>query len=242
MTLSRALPLAWVLAVVPLWPAAAQFGGMPGMPGSPGMSPAPGMSPGMPGMPGGAFSAPQAPPPACQELLSNRDEVTKHGKALQAAGQKKVPPEELCKLFKVFLSVEDKMLKGLEEHSATCGVSRRGPQASQGWPQQGLANGQADLRRGGAGTATGRPELERCPRRDPAGAGRFDHQEGVVDLRHAQRQRTVAMTRGAGRVADSTGNWVDGVAPAWARPYLRLARLDRPIGSWLLLMPCWWSV
>jgi 4-hydroxybenzoate polyprenyltransferase len=49
------------------------------------------------------------------------------------------------------------------------------------------------------------------------------------------------MTGGAGRVADSTGNWVDGLAPAWARPYLRLARLDRPIGSWLLLMPCWWS-
>src|SRR5499426_3208992 len=50
------------------------------------------------------------------------------------------------------------------------------------------------------------------------------------------------MTRGAGRVADSTGNWVDGWAPAWTRPYLRLARLDRPIGSWLLLLPCWWSV
>jgi 4-hydroxybenzoate polyprenyltransferase len=50
------------------------------------------------------------------------------------------------------------------------------------------------------------------------------------------------MIRGAGRVADSTGNWVDGLAPAWTRPYLRLARLDRPIGSWLLLMPCWWSV
>jgi 4-hydroxybenzoate polyprenyltransferase len=50
------------------------------------------------------------------------------------------------------------------------------------------------------------------------------------------------MSGGAGRVADATGNWVDGFAPAWARPYLRLARLDRPIGSWLLLMPCWWSV
>jgi 4-hydroxybenzoate polyprenyltransferase len=50
------------------------------------------------------------------------------------------------------------------------------------------------------------------------------------------------MTDGAGRVADSTGNWVDGVAPEWSRPYLRLARLDRPIGSWLLLLPCWWSV
>src|ERR1700759_2072417 len=46
----------------------------------------------------------------------------------------------------------------------------------------------------------------------------------------------------ATRVADSTGNWVDTIAPAWSRPYLRLARLDRPIGSWLLLMPCWWSL
>ncbi len=49
------------------------------------------------------------------------------------------------------------------------------------------------------------------------------------------------MSEGAGRVADSTGNWVDTAAPSWLRPYLRLARLDRPIGSWLLLLPCWWS-
>ncbi len=50
------------------------------------------------------------------------------------------------------------------------------------------------------------------------------------------------MSETAGRVADATGNWVDSLAPAYSRPYLRLARLDRPIGSWLLLMPCWWSV
>ncbi len=49
------------------------------------------------------------------------------------------------------------------------------------------------------------------------------------------------MRQSAGRVADSTGNWVDTAAPSWLRPYLRLARLDRPIGSWLLLLPCWWS-
>ena len=49
------------------------------------------------------------------------------------------------------------------------------------------------------------------------------------------------MSEGGGRVADATGNWVDLRAPAVTRPYLRLARLDRPIGSWLLLMPCWWS-
>jgi 4-hydroxybenzoate polyprenyltransferase len=50
------------------------------------------------------------------------------------------------------------------------------------------------------------------------------------------------MSENAGRVADATGNWVDGRAPPFTRPYLRLARFDRPIGSWLLLMPCWWSV
>jgi 4-hydroxybenzoate polyprenyltransferase len=50
------------------------------------------------------------------------------------------------------------------------------------------------------------------------------------------------MSDTAGRVADSTGNWVDNLAPAFTRPYLRLSRFDRPIGAWLLLMPCWWSV
>ncbi|HEX5509369.1 MAG TPA: 4-hydroxybenzoate octaprenyltransferase [Pseudolabrys sp.] len=50
------------------------------------------------------------------------------------------------------------------------------------------------------------------------------------------------MSASGGRVADATGNWVDSLAPAFTRPYLRLARLDRPIGSWLLLLPCWWSL
>src|SRR4051794_29599970 len=48
------------------------------------------------------------------------------------------------------------------------------------------------------------------------------------------------MSGAAARVSDATGNWVDRHAPLWSRPYLRLSRLDRPIGSWLLLMPCWW--
>src|SRR6267154_5982801 len=49
------------------------------------------------------------------------------------------------------------------------------------------------------------------------------------------------MIAATARVADATGNWVDTRAPQWSRPYLRLSRFDRPIGSWLLLMPCWWS-
>ncbi len=38
------------------------------------------------------------------------------------------------------------------------------------------------------------------------------------------------------------GGWLDRYVPAAARPYFRLARLDRPIGTWLLLFPCWWGV
>ena len=46
----------------------------------------------------------------------------------------------------------------------------------------------------------------------------------------------------AGQVSDAKGgNWVDRYAPARTRPYLRLSRADRPIGTWLLLLPCWWG-
>lgn len=37
-------------------------------------------------------------------------------------------------------------------------------------------------------------------------------------------------------------HWALRLAPAAARPYLRLIRIDRPIGTWLLLFPCWWSL
>ncbi len=37
-------------------------------------------------------------------------------------------------------------------------------------------------------------------------------------------------------------SWIDRYPPARARPYLRLARFDKPIGAWLLLWPCWWSI
>lgn len=46
-----------------------------------------------------------------------------------------------------------------------------------------------------------------------------------------------------GHVADAVaGNWVDHRAPAWTRPYLRLSRADRPIGTWLLYIPCIWAI
>ncbi len=53
-----------------------------------------------------------------------------------------------------------------------------------------------------------------------------------------------AMSQASGTSASDIpkGGWVDRFAPAELRPYARLARLDRPIGTWLLLFPCWWGI
>jgi 4-hydroxybenzoate polyprenyltransferase len=54
--------------------------------------------------------------------------------------------------------------------------------------------------------------------------------------------RQTDLPESANRVPDAApGNWVDHRAPDSWKPYLRLARFDRPIGAWLLLFPAWWS-
>jgi 4-hydroxybenzoate polyprenyltransferase len=54
---------------------------------------------------------------------------------------------------------------------------------------------------------------------------------------------TSPQTPEAASVADApAGNWVDRFAPRASRPYLRLSRADRPIGTWLLLIPCFWGL
>jgi 4-hydroxybenzoate polyprenyltransferase len=61
----------------------------------------------------------------------------------------------------------------------------------------------------------------------------------MTDKRQAPDLQDEVLT---GQVADAVkDNWVDTRAPAWTRPYLRLSRADRPIGTWLLLLPCWWG-
>jgi 4-hydroxybenzoate polyprenyltransferase len=37
-------------------------------------------------------------------------------------------------------------------------------------------------------------------------------------------------------------DWVERCLPVRLRPFARLARLDRPIGTWLLLFPAWWGL
>ena len=45
------------------------------------------------------------------------------------------------------------------------------------------------------------------------------------------------------KIKDSPeGNIIDIYFPNWCVPYLRLSRVDRPIGTWLLLLPCWFGI
>ena len=50
------------------------------------------------------------------------------------------------------------------------------------------------------------------------------------------------MTDGQDPFTDIRATWFDRLMPQAWRPYARLARLDRPIGTWLLLLPGWWAI
>ena len=55
-------------------------------------------------------------------------------------------------------------------------------------------------------------------------------------------RQTAKMPEGQSVADAPKGNWVDLCAPSVTRPYLRLSRADRPIGTWLLLIPCLWGI
>ena len=110
MIICRALlALAIVGSTIPY--AGAQFGGMPGMPGGPGAG-------------GGGFGGPPAgPPPKCQALLSMRDDLQKHGAAIQAANEKKSDVKVACRLFRNYIATEAKMIRMLEADGPACGAA-----------------------------------------------------------------------------------------------------------------------
>jgi len=139
MTVSRALLFATFMVAAP-FAAYGQFGGMPGMPGA------------VPG--GGGFGGPpQGPPSACRELLAMRDEVQKHGRAIQVANERKAKTtvQGACKLFKNFLDAEARFIKSLEDNSRTCGVPGDAIKQAKEGALQGFGHWQAGLRCGGPG-------------------------------------------------------------------------------------------
>jgi hypothetical protein len=114
MGICRALPLAALVVAIPL-AASAQFGGMPGLPG--------GTPGGLPGVEGLGAPPPQpAPLLACRDLLALRDEIQRHGIAIQKSNERKATVQEACKLFRLFLTAEAQYIKELGDNSRMCGV------------------------------------------------------------------------------------------------------------------------
>jgi len=64
------------------------------------------------------------------------------------------------------------------------------------------------------------------------------HLVAHVSTRPSKENRNQSGSVSSGGGGDAT--WVDLYLPKQLQPYARLARLDKPIGTWLLLWPCIW--
>ncbi len=92
--------------------------------------PSPFPSAGAPPISGSAFERPPAPasqaggpPDDCmKKFLPLREEAEKRGKLIKAAGERKAPPDEACKLIGNFGQAEIKMIKFVETNAARCGI------------------------------------------------------------------------------------------------------------------------
>lgn len=78
---------------------------------------------------GGGFGAPQqqaGPPPGAEEcqkgFLPLRADAEAKANAIKAAGKRKAPPAEACKLIGNFAQAEVKMIKFVEANASKCGI------------------------------------------------------------------------------------------------------------------------
>jgi hypothetical protein len=64
----------------------------------------------------------QAPNPCEQRFIALRSEMETKGKALQAAGKRKVPPQEICAHMRAYADVEGRTLKYLRDNQTACNI------------------------------------------------------------------------------------------------------------------------
>ena len=69
-----------------------------------------------------AWAQSDGPPPQCQQLLKMREQVQKHGQAINNANKHKADVRLACRLFRTYLAAEANMLKALDTDGAGCGV------------------------------------------------------------------------------------------------------------------------
>ena len=77
---------------------------------------------------GGGFGGGPPPPSAgsadaCMKgFVPLREDAEKRGKMIKAAGERKAPPDEACKLIGNYSKAEQKMISYVETNSAKCGI------------------------------------------------------------------------------------------------------------------------
>ncbi len=180
----------------------------------------------------------RTPPNATNfQTLSQQTQIKAN--AVSAAMKAKSDRAELCKLMNVFVASEATTVKFLVDNKTWCGVPDQMVSGATANHQKSLK--MRDVICSDDGPHPKAPSLSDAIKTPPLELGGQYQDRLLRHLRLAYRQSARKMSAAPGSVADATGNWVDTIAPSWLRPYLRLSRLDRPIGSWLLLLPCWWS-
>jgi hypothetical protein len=145
----------------------------------------------------GGFSAPPpaqagAPPDACTKaFLPLRDDAAKKGKLIEAAGKRKAPPEEACKLIASYAAAELKMLRYVEANTAKCGIP---PQVAE------------QLKAGHKNTETMQTKVcavaEQAKTRGPAGPSLSE----VLGSSSAMPEATPASRKGGSAFDTLTGN------------------------------------
>lgn len=91
---------------------------------------------------------------ACMKgFIPLREEAEKRGKMIKAAGERKAPPDEACKLIRNFGAAEIKMIKYIEANAAKCGIPPQiGEQMKQGHVNTEKIRGVFGLQRRPAGS------------------------------------------------------------------------------------------
>ncbi len=99
------------------------------------------------------------PPDDCmKKFMPLREEAEKRGKLIKAAGERKAPPDEACKLIGNFGQAEIKMIKFIETNAARCGIPaqvadqmKTGHKNTEGMQKKVCAAAQQVQQRGPAG-------------------------------------------------------------------------------------------
>ncbi|CAN5209569.1 hypothetical protein BH10PSE10_BH10PSE10_11310 [soil metagenome] len=143
-------------------PASSPFPPVNGATAAPAPSPS-AFSTGAPPVGGGGFGGPPqgGPPPGaedCQKgFMPLRADAEAKAKLIQAAGKRKAPPQEACKLIGNFAQAEVKMIKFIETHAQKCGIPAQvGEQMKKGHAntsqlQQRVCNAATQAQAGPAG-------------------------------------------------------------------------------------------